>query len=377
MKKIVICLLVLFFALFFLYHYIGHQAVKLKTVRVKQGTLSSTVIASGEIVPKHAISVKSQLSGIIEKIDVKEGDEVKKGQALMSINPNPTPQDYAQLLSQFKQTKAKYHDSLSKYHRDLAISDHKNHFISEQTLEDDKQLMLANKAAFLYAKQVLELQKQGKTTIAGKQIRSTVQSPIAGRVLKINMDVGDSVVPVTPYQAGTPLITMANMNQLIFKGEVSQTDIGKLKAGMPAKLTIAPFPDMPLKAKVSQIALESLTNTQSQQSLTQSQPLFQTPTQLQNGFAIELAGFTLPKDKIIRAGYQATADITVKTANNTLVLPERVLHFSGNNVYVLIPIVKNKTKKQTIKIGISSGTTVQVLSGLKLGDEVVEPTVKP
>lgn len=373
MKKwflIIALVIIVLVAAFFLLH---HKKVTYKTITVKKGSLSSMVIASGQIVPKHAISVKSQISGVINKIDVKEGDQLKVGQTLIDINPNPTPQDYAQLVSNFKQTQAKYNDSKTKYDRSLAISDQKNHFVSQQTLQDEKQAMLADKAEFDYAKQSLELQKQGKTDIAGKAIRSTVVSPIAGRVLKINVDVGDSIVPVTPYQAGTPLITMANMRNLVFKGEVSQTDIGKLKDGMKAALTIAPFPDKTLKGKVSQIALQSLDNTQSQQPITGSQPLFQTPTELQNGFAIEIAGFTIPEGEQIRAGYQATANILVKSAKGVLVVPERVLHFKGDKIYVLLPQQQGEPKKQFVSIGISSGTNVQIKSGLKFGQLVIDP----
>lgn len=348
----------------------GHKAPP-KTVTVTQGDIKETVTASGDIVPLHAIQVKSQIPGSVGQILVKEGQAVKKGDTLLVVKPNPTPSDVAQTVSTFKAAKAKFFDSRAKYQRDLKLSDTHQHFISNQDLEDAFQAMNQDKAAYQLAQQNLELLKTGQTNIDGKQIKNAILSPMGGSVLKINVDQGDSIVPVTPYQPGTALITMANMQDLVFKGEVSQTDVGKLRMMMPADLTIAALPKLKLKGKLTLVALQSMTQTSSQQALSTQKPLFEAPADLQNGFAIQISGFKLPKDSIIRAGYQTTAAIVVKEVKNALSIDQKALHFNGDQAYVYVPGAKKKPIKQNIKLGISDSLHSQVLSGLKKGEKVL------
>lgn len=347
----------------------GHKK-PLKTVAVKAGSIKETVTASGDIVPRHAIQVKSQISGNVGKILVKEGQKAKKGETLLIVRPNPTPGEVAQTVSTFKTTQATYLDSLTQYRRDLGISDAHNHYISKQALEDSKEKMLADKSAFELAQQNLQLLEKGATQIDGRQIKNAILSPMTGYVLKIDVDQGDSIVPVTTYQPGTALITMANMSDLLFKGEVSQTDVGKLRVTLPATLTVAALPKLKLKGKVTLIALQSMEQTQSQQAIGQQKPLFETPADLQNGFAIEVSGFKLPKGTKVRAGYQATATIVVKSFKKTLLIAQKALHFKGKQAFVYVMKKGNKTK-QDIKLGISDDTNSQVLSGLTVGEKVV------
>lgn len=344
------------------------KAPVIKTHTVQKGSISQTVVATGEIVPVHAVQVKSQISGTVGNILIKEGDYVKKGTILATINPVITPSALAQAVSTLDQDKADYVEKHQALVRKQTLF--KKHLIAQSDFDQAESDYRRSKAAYLLAKQNLQLLKKGKTSIEGEEIQSNVVSPIDGYVLSKNVDEGDSITPNTQYQPGTALFVMANMNDLVFKGEVSQIDIGKLKKGLPAELDVAALPDQTLHGEVTLIGLQS--NDQSaSQSAAQSQQLFATPSTIQNGFALQIKGFSVPKNIVLRAGYQATATILVKKLKDVLVLPQTALHFSKGKPYVLLPQEKEKPKKQFVKLGIADDQNVQVLSGLQQGQTVI------
>ena len=325
-----------------------------RTVTVEKGTLVEKALAMGEIVPRHEIDVKSKISGTVARVFVEEGDYVKPGDRLIEVRPDPTPLEYAQAKRTLEL-------------RQLAEEQRQADLGRTQGLLDKGMAAQADrdKASEQYEQAVLQRQMAeeelaivdlGRAVVAGRTVENIITSPIAGSVLDISVDVGDPVVPLTSYQPGTGLMTMADMEELIFEGTVDEIDVGKIVEGMPVELKIGAFPDEIVKSVLTRIALKS----QKRDNATV--------------FKVEINHFEVPEGMILRAGYSANADIIIKRAADVLVLPERVLEFRGDSTLVRLPQDDPDAdpEEQLIEVGMSDGIQIEVESGLALGDSVLD-----
>src|SRR5439155_13699202 len=202
-----------------------------------------------------------------------------------------------------------------------------------------------------------DLTRKGHLAIAEKGIESIIRAPASGTILTRTVNPGDPVVPLTSYQPGTELASVADMGDLVFKGTVDEIDVGKLRVGLPARIKVGALPTDVVTGRVSRIA------PQAQQK--EGATLFDVEIELD------------PNDKVVlRAGYSANADLIIREKKDILTIPERLVTFEdgGKKATVELPGATPKAdpKKVEIKTGISDGLNVEVLSGLKKGDKVVE-----
>jgi len=204
------------------------------------------------------------------------------------------------------------------------------------------------------AQERLGLLEEGKVNVANDRIETVVRSPITGFILEKTVQIGDPVVPLTTYQEGTVLMTMAEMKDLLFRGTVDEIDVGKLHEGMPVTIKIGAIPEAKIDGKLSKISLKA----KKQESAT----VFPVEISL-----VETHGTQL------RAGYSANADIIIAQEDSALMIPERLVTFAGDSATVTVLLPDGRTEKRTIKTGLSDALNVQVVSGLKEGEKVVEP----
>ncbi len=172
------------------------------------------------------------------------------------------------------------------------------------------------------------------------------------------MHPGDPVVPLTSYQAGTVLITMADMSGLLFRGTVDEVDVGKLTVGQPVRFTIGAIPEAQVGGTLSRISPKA----RKQESATI--------------FDIE-AAVTRTEGRTLRAGYSANARIAIARAESVLVVPERVVKYENGNASVRILGPNGKPQEKRIETGLSDGLTVEVSNGLTEADSVLEPDRSP
>lgn len=365
-KWLVVGFVVLIFVSLLLYS-CSHNSKKpgQETVTVKKGTVKEKVIAVGSIVPKNTISVKSNISGIVGQLYHEEGEYIDQGDLLLQVTPSPTPQIIAEAHADVKEQLAIFQHSL----------DHKNRLekLLKLSLETPANYSTAvkdtttAKARLEVAQQRLALIQNGETTIAGKNIKTMINSPISGYILQRNVNVGDPVVPLTDMQEGTVLLTIANMQDLIFKGVVNEIDVAKINPGMVADISVAALQDTEIKGTLRKVDLKSNT--------TDAGAGASSPFNV--GFNIELNNLQFPKEIKLRAGYSATAEITVKQAKDVLIIPERVLIFKDNKVFVNVVSKQSRTPElKEIKLGISDGINVQVMQGLSEGQTIIDKPIE-
>ena len=360
-------------------HRLAKQAAKQQSnsnqnsnvVTVTQGDISEVVTAVGNITPVQEIEVRSPLTGTVYALYHDDGDYVKQGEPLLVIQPQPTPSDYATAKQQVAedvvaQTSAA--QDLSRYQFLL-----KNKAISP----DDQDFATASKT-YLTAKlttqldqQKLALMSQGEVQGAGGTLSNIIVAPISGYIMQRNVDLGGSVTGQSSAQAGDTLFTIANMNNLMFEGQVSEIDVAKIHKNMNAILSIAALPNTQITGDLSNISLQSVQAGAS----TASASTTSTSSPFNVGFDVWITHLNIPKNIHLLAGYSTTANITVKTVENALIIPESALQYDGDNTFVTIyQGEKNPPVKQYITVGITDGINAQVLKGLSKGQQIALPT---
>lgn len=328
---------------------------ELPKVKVKKGDIVDKALAVGTIEPENEISVKSKVSGVVKRIFADAGTFVRAGDPLMELKPDPAPLELADAKRQVQLAEVDL-DNLNK-EKTRQESMVKKQLISNKEYEDFQKNYQNAELRLNIAKEKLELLQSGKVKIQGTDIESIVKAPIDGYVLKKNVEVGDPVTPLTSYQEGTVLMKMANMERLIFKGTVDEIDVGKLKEGMEAELKVGALPADTVKGTLRKISLKAEKKDNA------------------TVFPIEVL---IPKAKntTLRAGYSANASIIIQKKVGVLSVPERVVTFRNDSAFVKMALGPGKDEQRVIKTGLSDAINVEIVSGLKEGEEILEKPVK-
>jgi len=324
-----------------------------KTVAVTRGSVVEKALAIGAIKPKREIAVKSKISGIVKTSYREIGDQVKPGDPLFDIIPDPTPMELTEARREVEIAKNVFDQSKKKYDRALTL---KNQGIlaTQDWDQADKDIQEA-KIRLELANERLALIEKGRVKSERMAVESVIRSPIAGTVLELLVNEGDPVVPLTSYQAGTALTNLADMKTLVFKGTVDEIDVGKLHEGMPAHIKIGALPDAKVEGRIYKISPKSKT--------AEGATLFDVEIEL------------LPANGVVlRAGYSANAEIAVREKHDVLLVPERLVTFADGKASVELPAKteKGEPTKKEIKTGLSDGMNVEVAEGLQEKDLVVE-----
>jgi HlyD family secretion protein len=326
-----------------------------KQVTIESGSITEKAIAVGQIQPRQKFSIKSKLSGIVKNCLVNVGDRVRAGDALFEIAPDPTPQELTDVDRQLDSARASYERAQADFARAQELV--RQGLLPKSDMDVRQEAFELAKIALARAEQNRELTRRGRITGAGVSMESIIRAPAVGTVLTRAVNPGDPITPLTSYQPGTELATVADMSDLIFKGTVDEIDVGKLRVDLPARIKVGALPTDVVTGHVSRIA------PQAQQK--EGATLFDVEIELDRATGI-----------VLRAGYSANADLIIREKKDVLIVPERVVTFEdgGKKAFVELPGTnpKEEPKKTEIKIGISDGMNAEVVSGLKKGDKVVE-----
>jgi HlyD family secretion protein len=223
-----------------------------KLVSVQRGDVTEKAIAIGQIVPRQDISIKTKIRGILKKKYVEVGDLVDIGTSLMEVNPDPTPVEYMQAKRKVEIAKVAMDNAETECKRSSQLR--KQKWVSQQEYDDCKQAFDEAELRYEMARENFDLISTGTVKVEGSKVDNIIRSPIKGTILELLVDVGDPVVPLTTYQAGTPLMTVADMTDLIFKGTVDEIDVGKIEEKVPAIITAGALPDKKLFGAISEIS---------------------------------------------------------------------------------------------------------------------------
>ncbi len=329
--------------------------------------LEDKVMATGKIVPREEIEIKPNLSGIIDKILVKEGDHVSAGElvATLKIVPNISQVNAAQQELQnagiqISNTQANLNNQQQQFLMQQKLYNQgvisKQEFLTSQQQLQNLQNQLRNAQQQLQtAKRNLEIAKTGVASGLQNLATTQIRSKASGTVLEVPVKVGSQVIEANAFNAGTTICSVADLNSLIFEGKIDEAQAGKIKEGMGMNIIIGALQNKSFSGKVTMIAPKGKD---------------------ENGtikFPIEGDVFN-PNNEYIRAGFSANGEIVLSSQKNALLLDESLIQYDKKNgkdvPFVEVKQPNGSFKKVNVKLGASDGINVQILSGLTKDSEV-------
>ncbi len=315
-------------------------------------------VATGTVEPRQEIEIKPQVSGIIDEIYIEAGDKVKKDQVIAKIKIIPDMVTLNSAESRLNQANIDFQDAKIDFDRQQKLFD--SDVISYEEFKKSKVAFDLAKEERSAAENNLELIKNGVTKKAETATNTLVRSTITGMVLDVPVKVGNSVIQSNTFNDGTTIAIIADMNDMIFDGKVDETEVGKIREGMPIELEIGAIEKDKFAAILKYISPKGVEENGAVQ------------------FEIK-ADVSLKDNQFIRSGYSANANIVLEKKDSVMVIPEGMLKFEHDSAYVevLTNAEENKYEKRMVKTGISDGINIEIVEGLTKNDKVKGEKIDP
>ena len=313
-------------------------------------SIENKTVVTGKVIPEDEVEIKPQISGIIEKLFVEEGDLVANGDLLAKVKVVPNEQSLNTAKGRLSNAKLVLRNAEVEYSRNKQLFD--KEIISRQSFDNVELSYNQAKQNVENAKSDLEIIQLGST--GGSKIANTnIRAIVPGTVLEIPVKEGDQVIESNTFNAGTTIATVADLNKMIFEGKVDEAEVAKLEIDMPLKVTLAAIEDKEFNAQLKFIAPKG--------------------NEEQGTVQFKVEGEVFLDDSVfVRAGYSANASLLLEKKDSVMSIPEALLQFDRktNRPYVEIKNEKGKFIRKKIETGISDGINVEILSGLKMNDEI-------
>lgn len=320
-----------------------------KTLSPFDTTIVKKTVATGSVTPRREVNMKSQVSGIIEKLYIVAGQEIKQGDVIAKIKIIPNMLNLANAENRVTAAQVNYDNSKIEYDRNKVLFD--QNVISKSDFQTIDLRIKSNQTELDAALNQLQIIKEGVSKSEGSVSNTMVKSTITGMVLDVPVKEGGQVIESNTFNEGTTISSVANMGEMIFEGKLDESEVGKVQQGMDIVLTIGAIDKESFKAKLEYIAPKGIT---------------------ENGAIQFLIRASISKDNsaFLRAGYSANADIILAKKDKVMVIPESVLQFEKEKPYVEVETSDQNFEKRFIKTGLSDGINIEVLEGLKMSDKI-------
>lgn len=314
--------------------------------------LAQITVATGKIEPRDEVQIKPQISGIISEVYKEAGETVKKGEIIAKVKVIPELGSLNSAESRVRLAEINGRQAETDLERMEKL--YQSKLVSSE--EYEKTLLAAKQAReeLQAAKDNLEIVKEGITKSSASFSSTLIRSTIDGLILDVPIKVGNSVIMSNTFNDGTTIATVADMSDLIFRGNVDETEVGRIHEGTPVKITLGALQDMKFDAVLEYISPKSVENNGA------------------NQFEIK-AAITVPDSITIRSGYSANAEIELQRANNALTVPESAIEFSGDSTFVYVltdSVPTQKFTRRQVQTGISDGVNIEIKSGLKANESI-------
>ena len=345
----------------------GGEEDEIPSVEVTRGDIVDKALAVGTIEPRVEVSVKSQVSGVVKRQFADVGDFVKAGAPVLEIQPTPTPRELIDAERQIELRQIQVDQLKADFERQQQLFD--KQLIARQEYDRAQRSFQEAKLQVQMAREQLALLREGRVTTSTGSIETVVRAPVSGFILDKMVEIGDPIVPLTSYQEGTVLMTMANMEDLIFRGTVDEIDVGRLHESMPVQIKVGALPNAEVTGVLAKIWLKATKEENS--------TVFPVEIEIVEAVERDLAQPEAePTPVVLRAGYSANAEIIIEKREAVLLIPERLVTFEGDSAKVTVLLADNQTEERLIETGLSDAISVEVLEGLDEGDQVREKPPK-
>lgn len=326
-------------------------------------TLKQFVVATGKVEPRDEVLIKPQISGIISNVRKEAGQSVSKGEVIATVKVVPEMGQLSSAESRVSVAEISLAQTRREHDRTTAL--HAKGVVSDEEAEQSRTALAKAEEELQNARENLEIVKNGISSRFKELSNTQIRSTIDGMILDVPIKVGNSVIQANTFNDGTTIASIADLNDMIFRGKVDETEVGRLREGMPVKLTIGALQDVALNAVLEYIAPKGAE---------------------ENGvimFEIK-ASTQIPPDLFVRAGYSANAEIVTDRRAGVLTVPESAVEFEGDKTFVNLLTSDSTATDQTferkeVKLGLSNGVNVEVTEGLSGGEKLrgtKQPAIK-
>ena len=354
MKKILKIFLFLIFGLIligtfvFLWNKSRVKEIKYDIVMPEIKTIEKKTIITGTVEPRNEVAIKPQISGIVVELYKEAGQVIKAGEVIAKVKVVP---DIAQLNSaesRLNTTKINLEQAQNNFDRTAKLF--QSGVSSKEVYEQAETALRTAKEDFNNAQENLQIIKEGISKSTEQYSNTLVKSTISGMILDVPVKVGNSVIQANTFNDGTTIATVANMNDLIFVGNVDETEVGRIGVGNHVKLIIGAIQDENFEAYLEYIAPKGT---------------------MENGatlFQVKAAVSKTNNGTFIRSGYSANGEIVTEKVEEVLAVPEFVIEFAADSAFVYVTDTlktgAEKYSKTLVQIGLSDGFYVEIKEGI-------------
>lgn len=356
-KFVVAALVLLVFVATFVFLWMKSQPVpeEYEVFTAKSMDLRKTTVVTGKIEPRNEVNVKPQISGIITDLYKEAGDRVEAGEVIAKVKVIPDMAQLSAAQARVRLAEVNVKQARVDYGREKTLYD--KGLVAAEEYEKSKQTYDQAQEELEAANDNLQVVRYGVSARNAGESSTLIRATISGLVLDVPVKVGNTVILSNTFNDGTTIATVANMADLIFRGNIDEIDVGRLVSGMPMKITVGAMHDLRLQASLEYISPKAV------------------ETNGANQFEIK-AAVKVTDDNLIRSGYSANAEIVLAEAKGVLAVPESAIEFEGNDTYLYV--VKGsgdnmQYERRKVETGLSDGLHIEVKKGLKAGEKVRGP----
>lgn len=336
-----------------------------QTETPSEQTIVVKTVATGSIVPKEEVLIKPNISGIIEEVYVEAGQYVKSGDLIAKVRVIPNvssltsaKNNIASSQTSLQTAKINLQTEQASYDRQKGLYD--KGVISANAFEGIKNTYLQTKQAVEQAqinvnssRQNFDIVKTGTTSGMGNVAQTQIRATVSGMVLDVPVKAGNQVIEANNFNEGTPIASLADVKKMIFEGKVDESEVGKIKVGLPLEITIGAIEDEKFDAVLDYIAPKGVAENGAIQ------------------FAIK-GSLKAIDSTFIRAGLSANASIILDKAENVLAIKEALVQYDPKTQkpFVEVEVGDQEFKRKDVELGISDGIFVQIKKGVTKNDKI-------
>lgn len=326
---------------------VSEQFYQTETPRIDDVVIKT--VASGSIQPRFEILIKPQVSGIIRKIHVEPGDVVKTGDILAEVAIVPNMASLSSAENRLSRAKISLEDAQKTYDRNSELFS--KGVVSAMDMQGVELALNQAKEEVLGAEDNLRIVREGVASRGGGVSNTIIRSTIDGMVLDVPVEKGNSVIEANNFNDGTTIASVADMRDLVFEGKIDESEVEKLSVGMDITLSIGAVDDVSYPAVLEHIS----------------------PKGVEESGAIQFeikAAVSLAEGQFLRAGYSANAEVELDRRDQVLVIGENLVQYKRRQAFVEVMTAPDVYERRDVKLGLSDGLKVEVLSGLSESDEI-------
>ena len=357
MKKvitiIVLLLIVVLFggSLFYLYQKNQESPEVFKTEEPTRETIVKKTMATGTLIPREEIDVKPNISGVVDKLFVKPGDIVQIGDMIAQLKVVPNITNLNSAKNQVRQAKINLANERKIFNRQKELFE--RGVISENDFDLAKNAYDNAMQSLKAAEENLEIIETGTTQDAGNAATTEIKARISGMILDVPIEIGNQVIEANNFNEGTTIATIAKTDDMIFEGKVDESEVGKIKVGLPLEITVGAIENKTFNATLDYISPKG--------------------TEENGAVQFDIEGSLKLNDSIfIRAGLSANASIILERSEDVLAISESLVQFEkeSKEPFVEVEVGEQKFEKKMVELGLSDGINVEVKSGVSKEDKI-------